>query len=90
MMVHFTREQMVNNNITTIGENSDFSILTGEAYDDTEKPAYIFNDRIINRDVTCMNGYIQQLQDVLVPPGSVSVTTRSTKLGASTVNTLPL
>ena len=72
MMVHFTREQMVNNNITTIGENSDFSILTGEAYDDTEKPAYIFNDRIINRDVTCMNGYIQQLQDVLVPPGNMA------------------
>lgn len=72
MMVHFTREQMVNNNITTIGDNSDFSILTGEVYDDTAKPAYIFNDRILNRDVTCMNGYIQQLQDVLLPPGNMA------------------
>lgn len=72
MMVHFTREQMVNNNITTIGDNSDFSILTGEAYDEASKPAYIFNDRIINRDVTCMNGYIQQLQDVLLPPGNMA------------------
>ena len=72
MMVHFTREQMVNNNITTIGENSDFSILTGEAYDEASKPAYIFNDRIINRDITCMNGYIQQLQDVLLPPGNMA------------------
>lgn len=72
MMVHFTREQMVNNNITTIGENSDFSILTGETYDEASKPAYIFNDRIINRDITCMNGYIQQLQDVLLPPGNMA------------------
>lgn len=72
MMVHFTREQMVNNNITTIGDNSDFSILTGETYDEASKPAYIFNDRIINRDITCMNGYIQQLQDVLLPPGNMA------------------
>lgn len=72
MMVHFTREQMVNNNITTVGENSDFSILTGETYDEASKPAYIFNDRIINRDITCMNGYIQQLQDVLLPPGNMA------------------
>lgn len=72
MMVHFTREQMVNNNITTIGEKSDFSILTGETYDEASKPAYIFNDRIINRDITCMNGYIQQLQDVLLPPGNMA------------------
>ena len=72
MMVHFTREQMVNNSITTIGPNSDFSILTGEEYDDAAKPAYIFNDRIVNRDITCMNGYIQQLQDVLLPPGNMA------------------
>ena len=79
MMVHFTREQMVNNSITTNGENSDFSILTGEVYNDQEKPAYIFNDRIIKRDVTCMNGYIQQLQDVLVPPGNMAQVLREEK-----------
>lgn len=28
MMVHFTRDQMVNNNITTTGDGSDFEILT--------------------------------------------------------------
>lgn len=72
MMVHFTREQMVNNSITTDGSESDFAILTGEEYNDQEKPAYVFNDRIINRDVTCMNGYIQQLRDVLVPPGNMA------------------
>lgn len=79
MMVHFTREQMVNNGITTIGENSDFSILTGEVYDEATKPAYIFSDRIINRDITCMNGYIQQLQDVLLPPGNMAQVLRDEK-----------
>ena len=77
MLVHFTREQMVNNGISTSGENSDFAILTGEAYNEDEKPAYVFNDRIINRDVTCMNGYIQQLKDVLVPPGNMAQVLRA-------------
>lgn len=77
MMVHFTREQMVNNSITTMGDNSDFAILTGESYDESQKPAYVFSDRIINRDVTCMNGYIHQLKDVLVPPGNMAQVLRS-------------
>lgn len=72
MMVHFTREQMVNNNITTTGSGSDFAILTGEPYDEATKPAYVFNDRIIHRDIICINGYIHQLKDVLVPPGNMA------------------
>lgn len=78
MMVHFTREQMVNNGITTTGDESDFQILTGEAYDATESPAYIFGNKIINKDVTCQNGYIQQLQDVLMPPGNMADVLRAT------------
>lgn len=72
MIVHFTREQMVNNGITTTGENSDFEILTGEKYDATAKNVYIFDDKIINSDVTCMNGYIHQVQNVLVAPGNMA------------------
>lgn len=72
MMVHFTRDQMVNNNITTTGDGSDFEILTREKYDEAAQPAYVFNDKIINKDVTCMNGYIQQLENVLVPPGNMA------------------
>lgn len=70
MMVHFTREQMVNNSITTTGAGSDFSILTGSDY--SEGDAYIFRDKIINPDITCMNGYIHQMKDVLVPPGNMA------------------
>lgn len=69
MMVHLTREYMLKHDITTVGEGSDFEVLTGSPY--TEGTAYIFNDRVINSDVTCLNGYIQQMEDVIVPPGNM-------------------
>lgn len=72
MMVHFTREQMVSNNITTMGEGSDFEILTGTPYDESEKPVYIFDKKVLRQDVTCLNGYVHQLEDVLVPPGNMA------------------
>jgi len=75
MMVHFVREQMVNNDITTKstdGNPSDFEILTGVPYDEDTNPAFVFKDQIINRDITCLNGYIHQLEDVLVPPGNMA------------------
>ena len=72
MMVHFTAEQLTNNSITTRGENSDFEVITGTPYNDEENSAYIFRNKIIKGDVTCKNGYIHQLQDVLVPPGNIA------------------
>lgn len=72
MMVHFTAEQMTANNITTRGEDSDFEVITGSKYSDEGSSAYIFRNKVINGDVTCKNGYIHQLQDVLVPPGNIA------------------
>ncbi|MBQ9363113.1 MAG: hypothetical protein IJT97_06800 [Bacteroidaceae bacterium] len=72
MIIHFTREQMVNNGITTTGEGSDFEILTGEQYDAAAKNVYIFDNKVINSDVTCLNGYIHQVQNVLVQPGNLA------------------
>ena len=72
MMVHFTVEQMTSNGIRTRGENSDFEVITGEPYNDEEGSAYIFRNKIVNADVTCKNGYIHQLKDVLVPPGNIA------------------
>lgn len=72
MMVHFTAEQMTAKSITTAGDNSDFAVLTGTPYDEASNPTYIFRDRIINPNVTCKNGYIHQLEDVLVPPGNIA------------------
>jgi len=77
MMIHFTEEQMTSNNITTRGENSDFEVITGTPYNVDEKSAYIFRDKIICADVTCKNGYIHQMEDVLVPPGNLAEVIRT-------------
>ena len=71
MMVHLTREYMINNNITTLNDNSDFAILTGRPYDEENASAYVFNDRVLNPDIICQNGYIHQMEDVIVPPGNM-------------------
>ena len=70
MMVHLTREYMLNNDIQTLGDDSDFAILTGTPF--TEGTAYVFNNRVIKSDITCQNGYIHQMEDVLVPPGNMA------------------
>ena len=70
MMVHLTREYMLNNDIQTLGDDSDFAILTGSPF--TEGTAYVFNNRVIKSDITCQNGYIHQMEDVLVPPGNMA------------------
>ena len=70
MMVHLTREYMIHNGITTVGDQSDFAILTGTPF--TEGSAYIFNNRVMNGDVTCQNGYIHQMEDVMVAPGNMA------------------
>ena len=77
MMVHFTEEQMTSNNISTRGENSDFEVITGTPYSVDEKSAYIFRNKIISADVTCKNGYIHQMEDVLVPPGNLAEVIRT-------------
>jgi uncharacterized surface protein with fasciclin (FAS1) repeats len=72
MMVHFTAEQLTANNITTMGENSDFAVITGTPYDEDANTAYIFRNRIISPDVTCKNGYIHQMENLIVPPGNLA------------------
>ncbi len=80
MMVHFTREQMLANRITTTGTDSDFGILRGEQVGtalNNSDTAYIFQTRIINQDVICTNGYVHQVSDVLITPGNIGQVLRS-------------
>mgnify|MGYP002620647117 CR=1 FL=1 len=77
MMVHFTEEQLTTNNVTTQGQNSDFEVITGTQYSAADRSAYIFRNKIINPDVTCKNGYIHQMQDVLLPPGNLAEVIRT-------------
>jgi len=72
MLVHFTEEQLTSNNITTRGADSDFEVITGTPFNVDEHSAYIFRNKIISQDVTCKNGYIHQMEDVLVPPGNLA------------------
>ena len=72
MMVHLTREYMLSNNITTLGDQSDFAILTGEPFTEDKATAYLFDDRVVNGNITCQNGYIHQMNDVVVPPGNMA------------------
>ena len=74
-MVHFTGEYMLNNNMTVAGDDSDFKILTGHEYVDGD--AYIFDRKVIKGDVVCQNGYIHQLDEVLVNPGNMAEILRS-------------
>ncbi len=72
MMVHLTRDYMLSNTITTKGPQSDFAIITGSEY--TDGMAYIFGNKIITKrpdGLTCQNGYVHQMEDVLVPPGNM-------------------
>lgn len=70
MLVHFTKEYMDNNGITTFGTGSDFSILVGGDYQNGD--TYIYRNRVVNSDVTCQNGYIHQVQNVIIPPGNMA------------------
>ena len=69
-LIHFTYEYMLNNNLTVSGDASDFSIITGQTYNDGD--TYIFRNKVIKGDVTCQNGYIHQIDNVLVPPGNLA------------------
>lgn len=72
MMVHFTRDYLLSNNLTTSGDINDFEILTGTPYDETGNNVFIYGDKVIHADITCQNGYIHQLKDVLMPPGNMA------------------
>ena len=74
-MVHLTGEYMLNNNMTVTGDDNDFKILTGSDYVDGD--AYVFDRKIIKGDVVCQNGYIHQLNEVLVNPGNMAEILRS-------------
>ncbi len=69
-MVHLTGEYMLNNNMTVTGDDSDFKVLTGHEY--VDGAAYIFDRLVVKGDVVCQNGYIHQLDEVLVNPGNMA------------------
>lgn len=68
-MVHFLEEQLYQNNITL----EDLYLLFNKRYGDiTERDAFVFDKRVIDQNVTCKNGYVHQLDGLLIPPSNMA------------------
>ena len=62
---YFTQKKLDQAQIT----DEDFKIITGITR--THNDAHVFGDKIIKRDVTSKNGYLNVLQSVLIPPANM-------------------
>ncbi|MDD4970364.1 MAG: hypothetical protein PHT07_13140 [Paludibacter sp.] len=51
--------------------DEDFSILTG-GKTRAANDVFVFNSKVIKQDIVCKNGYIQVLQNVLIPPTNMA------------------
>jgi uncharacterized surface protein with fasciclin (FAS1) repeats len=60
-MVHFLAPQMKTQGIT----KGDFEAIIGSTWD--ENDSYIFDIKIIEKDITCQNGYVNVLEKLLLP-----------------------
>ena len=65
-MVYFLQKQLSRASIT----NDDIEVILGVSreYDD----AHIFDKKVVERDITCKNGYLNILNDVLIPPANMA------------------
>jgi hypothetical protein len=70
-MVHFLKKQLDFNGIS----DEDFKIMTG--INRSGNDAFIFSNKVIERDKTCKNGYINVLENVLIPPTNMAQYIRS-------------
>jgi uncharacterized surface protein with fasciclin (FAS1) repeats len=61
-LVQFTQKELDQDQIT----DDDFYFLTGTTR--VKNDIHILDKKIIKRDITCKNGYINVLQSVLIPP----------------------
>ena len=73
MVTHFLQAQMKEKSIT----NKDISFILGldgtsEEWNTTENRSYIYDARVVEPDVTCLNGYFHVLNKVLLTPGTMA------------------
>lgn len=72
-MLHFLQRQMRFKGVT----NDDFKVIfNGKTRQDND--AHIYGIKIIARDITCKNGYINILEEVLIPPANMAEMIRVT------------
>lgn len=70
MMVHFLEEQLYQNQISL----DDVKCLLNypDSISITSKDAFIFDKMVIDQNVTCKNGYVHQLDGLLLPPSNMA------------------
>ena len=68
MMVHFLEEQLYQNSIS----DEDLNILLNHRYNATTKDAFIFDKKVINQNATCKNGYVHELDGLLIAPSNMA------------------
>lgn len=66
-MVHFLEDQMEAKNIT----NEDFSILFN-GKERAKGDTYVYDIKVKEGNITCQNGYIHVLEEVLIPPSNMA------------------
>lgn len=66
LMTHFLAGQMGETNIT----DEDFETLVGTTREPTD--AHIYGSKVIGQDQTCLNGYVDKLDRVLVSPSNMA------------------
>ena len=71
-MVHFLQKHMSFKGIT----NEDFSIIFN-GLTRVDNDAHIYGVKVIVRDITCKNGYVNILENVLVPPANMAEVIRT-------------
>lgn len=65
-MVYFLENTLNNLGITS----SDFTFITGKTRQSND--AHVFDIKVVERDITCKNGYVHRLESVLVPPSNMA------------------
>ena len=66
MMTHFLPAQLKNKNIT----DQDFEMIVGKKR--SANDAFIYGSKVVEQDITCQNGYINRLDQVLITPPNMA------------------
>lgn len=62
LMVHWINGEMSNNKIT----DDDFATITGKTR--ASNDVYIYGSKVTKQDITCQNGYVDEVSDVMESP----------------------
>ncbi|MDP4276198.1 MAG: fasciclin domain-containing protein [Bacteroidota bacterium] len=74
-LVQFFPEVMSQKGITA----GDFNFISGHHMSSSLDSAYLYGTRIVKQDIICKNGYLHELEDLLLPPDNMAGYIRSNK-----------